>query len=173
FEKRTEVKTEEYIDMVEKKTGALIEASTKTGSLLGNGSEKEVSCLSEYGRLMGIAFQIQDDIIGIMGEKEKTGKPIGSDIQKGKWTFPIVKAYQNSNAQNKKIIKKTLSKDQESEEDTKKVIEIFKETEAIKISEKKSKDLVKEAKNNLKNISNSKAKDFLLELADFSIEREF
>jgi len=70
------------------KTGALIRASVRTGALYAKASKKQFSALTHYGELVGLAFQIFDDILDITGSREETGKDEGSDLKKGKQTFP-------------------------------------------------------------------------------------
>lgn len=69
------------------KTSALIEASLVAGAIIGEGSSKEIQALKDYGKLIGISFQIRDDILDIIGDKEKLGKDIGSDIENDKSTY--------------------------------------------------------------------------------------
>lgn len=71
-----------------KKTGALIRASAETGALLGGGNKEEVEALARYGELVGLAFQIKDDLLNVEGDPVKLGKPVKSDEQKGKATYP-------------------------------------------------------------------------------------
>lgn len=172
FEKRKKVTESEYLEMVEKKTGALIKASTKTGAILGEGEPKMVKALGEYGRLLGIAFQIHDDLLGIAGTQEKVGKPIGSDIREGKWTFLTVHAYENASQKDRGTLREILGKSKATDEELNMVIEIFKKTKAIDFAKSKSRELIKKAKKKLEVIPDSESKDFLLELADFTIERE-
>lgn len=173
FEKRKKVETSEYLEMVEKKTGALMQTSTKVGAILGRGSKIETENLSEYGRMMGIAFQIQDDLIEVVGKEEKVGKPIGSDIKEGKWTFPAVKAFQIASTEKRDILLEALGKKPGRIERPEKAIDIYKETGAIKIAEEKAKNLIEKSKSKLEIFPKSEAKSFLLGLADFSINREF
>ncbi len=70
------------------KTGALIRASVRVGALYARASERRLRALSRYGEMVGLAFQITDDILDITGTKEETGKDVGSDIEKGKKSFP-------------------------------------------------------------------------------------
>ena len=70
------------------KTGALIRASVRVGALYAKASEKRLRALTRYGELAGLAFQIVDDILDITGKREEIGKDIGSDLKKGKRTFP-------------------------------------------------------------------------------------
>lgn len=172
FETRDKVTEPEYLEMVEKKTAALFEASTKIGALLGKGSQDEIDALAQYGKLMGIAFQIQDDLLGVAGEQEKVGKPVGSDVREGKWTILAVHSAQNASPEKRKFLLEILGKSDITEEEIEKAVEIFKETKSIEFAEKKSQELVNEAKSKLEGISDSEAKDFLIALADFSIERE-
>lgn len=172
FECRDRVTEEEYMDMVDRKTGALIEASTKIGAILGGGSDEEIGALSRYGKLMGTAFQIQDDVLGAAGEQEKVGKPVGSDIRKGKWTLLTVHAYQEASEGDREKLKEILGKEDAGEEETDKVVEIFERTDAIDFAKERSRELVEEAKSELEVLPDSEAKEFLLELADFTIERE-
>lgn len=172
FEDRDFVKESEYIKMVERKTGALIEASTRIGALIGGGSDKEIEALTEYGLLLGVAFQIHDDVLGVAGEQNKVGKPIGSDIRKGKWTFPTVISYREASDKDKETLLNILGKEDATDDEIEKVVSIFKKTKALEFSSKKAKEVVEKAKNELEIPPNSEARDFLLEIADFSIERE-
>jgi geranylgeranyl diphosphate synthase type II len=70
------------------KTGALIRASVRTGALYAKAGKRQFIALSRYGELVGLAFQIADDILDITGTQETIGKDVGSDIEKGKKTFP-------------------------------------------------------------------------------------
>jgi geranylgeranyl diphosphate synthase type II len=70
------------------KTGALIRASVRVGALYANASEKRLKALTRYGEMVGLAFQIADDILDIVGKQEEIGKDVGSDLKKGKRTFP-------------------------------------------------------------------------------------
>lgn len=172
FESQKEVSGSDYLHMVEKKTGALIEASTKIGALLGGGDPEEVESLARYGRLLGIAFQIHDDFLGAVGDQEKVGKPIGSDIRKGKWTFLTVYAYEESSPEDRDTLLEILGKKDATEGEVREVIDIYRRTGAIDQAERRAKELAERAKSELNVISESRAKDFLLKLADFSVERE-
>ena len=70
------------------KTGALIRASVRTGALYAKAGKRQFTALTRYGELVGLAFQIADDILDIIGKQEEIGKDVGSDLKKGKKTFP-------------------------------------------------------------------------------------
>ncbi|MEM3402445.1 MAG: polyprenyl synthetase family protein [Candidatus Hadarchaeales archaeon] len=173
FEKREDVTEKEYLKMVEGKTGALIEASTKIGAILGGGSRKEIDALASYGRKIGVAFQIRDDVLGLVGEIEKFGKPVGSDIREGKKTLVVVRGLSVAGPAERKKLLAVLGKRDASEKEIREAIDLLKETGSIEYAEKKAEILVEEAKSKLKVLRDSDAKNALLKIADFVIRREF
>ena len=92
FETAENVTLGEYKIMIMKKTAAMSEMCCKVGAILGNGSGKEIKALSLFGKNIGIAFQIQDDLLDIMGDEEKFGKKTGGDLIEGKKTFLFINA---------------------------------------------------------------------------------
>jgi geranylgeranyl diphosphate synthase type I len=92
FEQRESVSMSEYDEMIAGKTGALIGVSAALGALLGGAPAATVALFERFGRLLGRAFQIRDDILGVWGEEQRTGKPSGQDIRSRKKSYPIVRA---------------------------------------------------------------------------------
>ena len=70
----------EYIEIIAGKTAALFEGACAAGAVLAGAGESTVQALAAYGRNMGIAFQITDDLLDLVGEQDKTGKPVGNDL---------------------------------------------------------------------------------------------
>lgn len=101
FETTKDVSLNDYISMVGKKTAALSEMCCRIGALLGNGTKRQVEALASYGRNLGIAFQIQDDLLDVIGEESKFGKKIGSDIVEGKKTYLFIKAFMKAKGKDK------------------------------------------------------------------------
>jgi len=90
FESREGVMVDEYLAMIERKTAALVACSCEMGALIAEASIKRRESLRAFGRHLGLAFQIRDDILGIWGNSEVTGKPVGSDIVRRKKSLPIL-----------------------------------------------------------------------------------
>ena len=109
FETKKEIKLDDYLDMIDKKTGALIKTSVILGAMLESPNNKTSKIFSEIGRNFGHMFQIKDDVLGIWGNQE-FGKPIGSDIIKKKKSFPILKLIQTSDQSDKKKTYEIFSK---------------------------------------------------------------
>ena len=92
FEKSDKVGLEDYIRMISDKTGALLGAAAKIGALIGGASDKDAEHMAEYGVMLGLAFQIQDDWLDVFGESMTFGKPIGGDINNNKKSFLLLTA---------------------------------------------------------------------------------
>src|SRR5947209_6483174 len=92
FESRLDVTEQEVVEMSAHKTGALISCAAALGAILGRGTERQVDALRSYGRHVGIAFQAVDDVLGIWGEPDVTGKPAANDLRQHKKTLPVVHA---------------------------------------------------------------------------------
>jgi geranylgeranyl diphosphate synthase type II len=90
------------------KTGALIRASVRVGALYAKASEKRLRALTRYGELAGLSFQIVDDILDITGKREEIGKNIGSDLKKGKKTFPSFFGLEGSRLRAKEVGDKAI-----------------------------------------------------------------
>lgn len=92
FEKRSNVSIEEYIEMIRLKTAVLLAGSMKIGALIGGANKEDAKLLYEFGENLGIAFQLQDDILDVYGDPKKFGKQVGGDILADKKTFILIKA---------------------------------------------------------------------------------
>ena len=104
--KDVDLPTLEYIHT--HKTGALIRASVRTGAIYAKASEKRLKALTRYGERVGLAFQIADDILDIVGSREETGKDVGSDMKKGKKTFPSFYGLEESRKRAKEVADQAL-----------------------------------------------------------------
>jgi geranylgeranyl diphosphate synthase type I len=113
FESRDIISVEEYLKMIEKKTSALISGALKVGAALHLDNGK-LEAFEKFGKYLGIAFQITDDILGIWGNDTKTGKPQGNDIRKRKKSLPIVLCLQESDDKGKKQLLKIYRKNKVS-----------------------------------------------------------
>ena len=97
FENRTDVREEEYIEMIRLKTSVLLACALKAGALLANAPKEDAECLYRYGELVGLAFQLQDDFLDVYGDPKVFGKAIGGDITSNKKTYMLINALNRSN----------------------------------------------------------------------------
>lgn len=165
FEKRTDVSEEEYLKMVAKKTGALYEASAVLGGIMGGGSDEQIKALGEFGRNIGIGFQIYDDILDITAKDEEIGKDRGSDIAEGKKTLLVIKAQELGVR-----LPEVRKRDERSVEEALRVLE---SSGVMNYARKKAREYVERGKKALEIFPENHAKRILLQLADFMIERSY
>lgn len=96
YAKRADVTVDEYLAMIRLKTGVLLEFSLASGALLGGAGEADAEALSRFGAPLGVAFQVRDDLLDLVGDPAQLGKPVGGDVRTGKRTFMVAHAFQHS-----------------------------------------------------------------------------
>lgn len=96
YEGRLDVSEEDYMAMIKRKTAALISACTGLGAMLGGASPELEQTLFHFGENLGLSFQVEDDILGIWGDPEETGKPFAADLVQRKLSIPIIHALRNT-----------------------------------------------------------------------------
>ena len=102
FEQRTDVREEEYIEMIRLKTSVLLACATKIGAVLADASEEDAQLLYKFGEQMGLAFQLQDDYLDVYGDPAVFGKAIGGDITSNKKTYMLINACNRANDEQRK-----------------------------------------------------------------------
>jgi len=168
--------TEEEILMIHKlKTASYtIEGPLHIGALLGGASNTDLQVLSNYGIPLGLAFQIQDDILGLFGSEKKIGKPVGSDLREGKKTLLVLHALKRCDDKEKEFIIQILGKNKITKEEINRIRDIVTKTGALDYSIKLIRKYTKEAIKNIKNANfRTEAKEFLIEIADYIGNREY
>lgn len=104
FELRNNVSLADYLEMIRKKTAAMAEMCCSIGAQIGGGTKSEIYALETYGRNIGIAFQIQDDLLDIIADEAEFGKIVGGDLIEGKKTFLFIKAFEKAIGEDKKAL---------------------------------------------------------------------
>jgi len=124
YENRLDITVEDYLGMIARKTAALLAVSTSLGAHLGSEDSKVVDSFHLFGKELGIAYQICDDILGIWGVEEKIGKSTG-DISQRKKTLPVVYGLQNGEGGARKRLEKLYSQKSIEGGDIREVMEIL------------------------------------------------
>lgn len=135
FETSMAVSIDDYMEMIRLKTAVLIACSLKTGALIGNAPAREATCLYHFGINLGLAFQLQDDLLDIYANQDKFGKKIGGDIIANKKTFLLLKSLELANPEQKNELIRWLSIEKcDRDEKVNAVRKIFDETGIRKIT---------------------------------------
>lgn len=164
----------EILEMYKNKTAKYtIESPLHLGAILGGADDRILENLSRLSIPIGIAFQIQDDILGVFGSEKKIGKSVGSDIQEGKQTILVSKAMENSNYGQKRALNNLLGKSNLTIQDIEKFREIIQKTGSLDYAQNTAQEFISQGKREIKRAKiNKEAKDFLLGIADYMMERE-
>lgn len=109
FENRDQVSIEEYLEMIRLKTAVLLAGALKIGALIGDASAEDAAHLYDFGENLGLAFQLQDDILDVYGDPEKFGKQVGGDIISNKKTYLLIKALELAKGDNATALKHWLA----------------------------------------------------------------
>ena len=170
FESRKNVTLSEYILMIKKKTAAMAEMCCKIGALLGGGNKSQVSALGNFGLNLGIAFQIQDDLLDISADEKKFGKTIGGDLVEGKKTFLFLEALEKSKGEDRKKLLKVIERKGIRRNQVLIYKEIYEKLGVLDDARKQIKIYTKKALNSLNLLNKEKSKIFVW-LADSLINR--
>ena len=130
FEDSLDVSLEAYLEMIEKKTGALFDCAFSLGAIVAGADERTVEAFGRCGRLLGIAFQLRDDMLGVWGEGSRTGKGVGADIRRRKKSLPVMYALSSSDSAAREELRRIYEKAELSDDDVAAVLRILDETGA-------------------------------------------
>ena len=161
----------EYMDVIYRKTGKLFEAGVTIGAVLADQSQIVELSLTEYGRHLGIAFQLIDDVFDYSSSVEIMGKNIGDDLAEGKPTLPLIYALERCNSQEQLMIREAI--ENKDSKDSEQIIECIKSCGALALATEKAKATSEKAINALEKLPESQYKDALIKLARFATDRTY
>jgi octaprenyl-diphosphate synthase len=167
----------EYIGIIAEKTAALFDGSCVLGAMLAGAGKSQVRMLAVYGRRTGIAFQITDDLLDLVGDQNKTGKPVGNDLDHNKLTLPLIHLLQVAGERDKDAIKKLLGSDNGGQtrkidaQDKAILDEKLRTYGSLAYAQHRAEELAEEAIGSIAKLKNSGAKNALIETAKFIVRR--
>ncbi|VVB57627.1 Short chain isoprenyl diphosphate synthase [uncultured archaeon] len=167
-----DLSVDDYLDMVGGKTAALVQASCEVGALCAAAKPAQIKALSTYGRSIGIAFQIQDDVLNLAGEEEKYKKEIGGDIHEGKRTLMVLHALPRLPAADAKRLRAILDSQSAGAADIEWSISKLQSTGSIDYASQYARTLIDDSLAQLAKLPKSTAREELEAVARFIIERE-
>ncbi len=167
FEDMLTVSEEEYMTMIRLKTAVLIAGSLKIGAVLGGSSQTDANDLYDFGLNLGMAFQLQDDLLDTFGDQRTIGKMLGTDIVDNKKTFLMIKALEKGSSEQRKILTDWLTKKEfEREEKVAAVTGIYKQLKIKEITNKRIREFYELSLENLASLN--KPEERKVELVNFA-----
>lgn len=176
FEVKDSVSLDEYLMMIGKKTSKLLETCAVIGALIANANEEQINSMREYAMNLGLAFQIQDDLLDVIADEKEFGKKSGGDIYERKKTYLILKALETASDNNDKAeLQKIISNNgaDVSDDDVAKVKEIYNKYGVIDDAKKQIEHYTQKANGYLDVIKNEEQKQQLLWFSDMLLSRNF
>lgn len=165
-----DIDEQSYYRVIELKTAVLFSAACKVAAQLAGMDEDHINALAEYGKKLGMAFQIMDDVLDYTGDIEKTGKLIGDDLAEGKPTMPLIRAREQLVEKDKNRLREVI--EQGDREAISEVISLLNKTDAFSYSHDCAIKMARDAVDSLKNFTDNKYKTALISLAYHAAERE-
>lgn len=168
-----QVSEADYFEMIKRKTGVLIEASVRLGALAADAPPNHSDSLAIYGRNIGVAFQIKDDVLDLVTPDDVLGKPSGSDIREGKRSLMVIHCLGRGTAKQRASLLEVLGNSEATKADIETARDVLKQSGSIAYADQKAKELIKEAKGALDPLPGSKSREALLDLADYIVKRKY
>ncbi len=158
-----------YLQIITRKTASLCATCCQLGAMFAGASEQVVAQLETYGRSLGIAFQIQDDILDIVGEIETVGKTLGIDVEKGKMTLPMIHFLHSAPAEHRALLRSLLSsRDADKAE---RIRNLILPSGSVQYARERAHQLVNRARTSLSALPDTEARRVLDLMADFVVSR--
>ena len=160
---------DDYFEKVNNKTAALFAASCFAGAVISEAAEEDAKALESYGMNLGMAFQVYDDVLDFQGEESVLGKEVGKDLKEGDLTLPVFLALEDPKVGPK--LKSIINGLKNNKTQANKAVELIKQSSAVDRAKEGAKGFVEQAKKDVAQISNQKAKEALGVIGDFVINR--
>lgn len=171
FEKSEQVHINEYLQMIELKTSVLLAASLKMGAILGKAGKGNQDHLYQFGKHLGIAFQIQDDFLDAFGDPAKFGKQVGGDIMANKKTFLVIHALETCSSSQLSMYKNLMKSNDPQKVD--RVVELFRECGVDKWASDLKQKYISLAEHHLEEVAvPSSRKECIREVMQFLVQRD-
>jgi len=167
--KNPNITEEQYYTVIQGKTAQLFEASTHGAAALLQAPEEVQEALRQYGKELGLAFQLIDDVLDYEGNADELGKNVGDDLAEGKPTLPLIHAMANADEEGRKLIRKAIRKG--GLENMDEVMEVVRSTKSMEYTRQAANDCVARAEQQLELLPDSAAKEALRALARIAVSR--
>lgn len=162
---------EEHLDLIFRKTACLFSVSMRLGAVLGKATAEQEERLAEYGRNLGLAFQIVDDALDLTASEEVLGKPVASDLREGKVTMAVIHALERCTPAERKLVEKVLEERAFQSVRHQEILEVLHRYESIQYAHDRAAEYAEAASRAICSFPDSEIKRALLFAPEFVVER--
>lgn len=167
-----DITEEQHLDISRRKTAFLFSACCQIGGILGSASDKEQDLLRQYGLNIGLAFQLIDDVLDLTSTESTLGKPVGSDLKEGKLTLPLIYVLREGKPQHREMVISALCGDGSVSVNNKEILKLVREYGTADRVVAMAQALARDAKQYLEAFPPSEARDALMAVPDFLVDRD-
>lgn len=172
-QRRIETDEEHYLEIISAKTAALFAAACRVSPVVAEAGEASELALESYGKNLGIAFQLSDDVIDYASDAAIMGKGVGDDFRDGKMTLPVILAYARGSETDREFLRAAITGERVSDEDLAHAITLLKSSGALSDTIERARQYGRRAIDALAMFPASKAKSALTEAAEFAVARAY
>ena len=172
-QRQVDTNEEQYLTIISAKTAALFAAACRVAPVVAEADEDSELALECYGRNLGIAFQLTDDVIDYASDAEIMGKGVGDDFRDGKMTLPVILAYARGSEADRAFWRAAMSGERVADSDLAHAIQLLRSTEALSDTVERARQYGRRAVDALAKFPASKAKSALVEAAEFAVSRAY
>lgn len=169
---RLDLSEGEYMEVIRRKTAALIEGACRTGALIADGNQEEEAALAAYGHHLGMAFQMADDVLDYVSATQELGKEIGADLREGKVTLPVIHALENASPEERARIEAIVKNKQFTANAFSDLVSALESLGGVAYTKKLAEDHVRQARNAIALFPASETVDLLNLLAEYALSRK-
>jgi octaprenyl-diphosphate synthase len=162
---------QQYLEVVRRKTAQLFQAAGQLGAILGNASPAQEQGMAQYGLHLGNAFQLIDDVLDYSGDAAETGKNLGDDLNEGKPTLPLIHVLQRGNARQAEVVRLAIERGGRGDFDA--VTEAIRATGALGYARERARAEADAAVAAIAMLPASPFRERLIDLAEFSVTRNY
>lgn len=164
-----DVNEEDYLRVIRSKTAKLFEAAAQLGALISGADEAGIEAAGEYGRSLGTAFQLIDDVLDYSGNAAEIGKNVGDDLREGKPTLPLIYLMENGTAEQRELVRTCIENGDEQHFDQ--ILAAITSSGALDYTRQEAQKAARRAADAVQSLPDSKYKNSLLELSTFAVDR--
>jgi octaprenyl-diphosphate synthase len=164
-----DVSEERYTQVIRSKTAKLFEAAAQLGALIAGATDEEIEAAAEYGRSLGTAFQLIDDVLDYSGQADDIGKNVGDDLREGKATLPLIYLMEHGTAEQRELVRNCIENGDEQHFDA--VLFAVTTSGALDYTKRKAEEAAARATASISALPDSQFKKSLLTLSDFAVHR--
>jgi octaprenyl-diphosphate synthase len=165
-----DVSQESYLKVIRSKTAKLFEAAAQLGALISGASDEQIDAAGEYGRSLGTAFQLIDDVLDYAGDAAAIGKNVGDDLREGKPTLPLIYLMENGTPEQRALVRNCI--EQGDEQHFEAILAAITSSGALDYTRREAEVAAQRAADAIAGLAESKFKQALLQLSVFAVDRD-